>query len=178
MSRFGKSIGLSLITLVLTAHRLPAPIVEEEKPTPAPAPQQSEAPKRKHSARSTTTEQSSAQTETKTKAASAPVSRGPARFAGTWTGKVNQGLLGHVATSLTVDANASSVELSRNLGGSTRPATTNGSTLSWKSGVAGEINWTLTPNSDGQTAQVTMKGVMLNETTTFRRGKVVPSTSR
>ena len=171
MSRFGTSIGLSLITLVLTAHRLPAPIIEEERSTPAPAPQQSEAPKPKHSPRPTTTEQSSSPTETRAKPAPASASQGPARFAGTWTGKVNQGLLGHVATSFTIDSSANSVELSHNLGGGTKRATITGNSISWKSGVAGEVTWMLTPNSDGQTAQVNMKGTVLSDTTTFRRGQ-------
>jgi hypothetical protein len=169
MSRIAKSIGLSLIAFLLTTQRLPAPIVEEEKPTPAAEP--SEQPKRKRSTRSTTTEQSSAQTETRPKALPAPVAQGSARFAGTWIGKVNQGLLGHVSTTVTVDSNATSVELNRNLGGGNRPVTINGNTILWHSGVAGEVKWTLTPNSDAQTAQVTMKGMLLNDTMTFRRGQ-------
>jgi cytoskeletal protein RodZ len=176
MSRVAKLIGLSLVAFLLTAHRLPAPIVEEEKSTPAA--EQSEAPKRKRSTRSTTTEKSSAQTETRTQAAPAPVVQGPARFAGTWNGKINQGLLGHVPTSVTIDSNATSVELNRNLGGGNRAATTNGNSISWHSGVAGEITWTLIPNGDGQTAQVTMKGMLLNDTVTFRRGQTsLPSPS-
>lgn len=167
---------LTAALLLISAHRLPAPIVEQEEkpaPTATAAPEKSEAPKRKHSTKSASTEQSpSEQTETRTKkSASAPVSSGPARFAGTWSGKVNQGFLGHVASSITVDANAASVQLSHNLGGNTRPATISGNSLTWKSGVAGEITWTLMPNSDGQTAQVTMKGMVLNDTVTFRRSK-------
>ena len=152
------------LTMLVWVDRAPAPIVEEEKTTPAPA--QSEAPKRKHSAKSTT-ESSSAGTRTK----SPPTPQGPARFAGTWNGKVNQGLLGHIQSSVTVDANATSVALSHSLGGNTRPATINEKTITWKTGLAGEVTWTLTPNGDGQTAQVTMKGLMLNDTTTFRRGQ-------
>lgn len=158
---------------MLWVDRLPAPIVEEQKPTPTA--EHSEAPKRKRSTKSTTTEKSSAQTETRTQARPAPAAEGPARFAGTWNGKVNQGLLGHVPTSVTVDPTATSVELNRNLGGGTRPATINGNTISWHSGVMGEVTWTLTPNSDGQTAQVTMKGMLLNDTTTFRRGQTGPA---
>jgi hypothetical protein len=169
MSRFAKSIGLSLVAFLLTIHRLPAPIVEEEKP--APAAERPEAPKRKPSAKPATTEKSSAEPETRLKPAPAPVAQGPARFAGTWNGKINQGLLGHVPTSVTVNPTATSVELNRNLGGGNRAVTTNGNTISWHSGVAGEITWTLTPNSDGQTAQVTMKGMLLNDTITFRRGQ-------
>jgi hypothetical protein len=165
-----RRILLVAFAILMWANRSPAPIIEEEKPTPAP--QQSEAPKRKRSTKSSSNEESSSnQPETKAKQARAPAVQGTARFAGTWSGKVNQGWLGHVPSSLTVDANATSVELSHNLGGFSRPVTINGNTISWKTGVAGEITWTLTPNSDGQTAQVTMKGLMLNDTTTFRRGK-------
>jgi hypothetical protein len=92
-----------------------------------------------------------------------------------WSGKVNQGLLGHVPTSVTVDSTATSVELNHNLGGGTRPATINGNTISWHSGVMGEVTWTLIPNSDGQTAQVTMKGMLLNDSATFRRGQAGPA---
>jgi hypothetical protein len=167
-----------MAAVFLSVNRMPAPIVEEEKPTPSQAPQQPEAPKQKHSKRSTSSEESpSAQTVTKAKPAPAPVAQGPARFAGTWTGKVNQGLLGHVQSSVTVNANASSVELSHNLGGATRPVAINGNSITWKSGVAGEITWTLTPNSDGQTAEVTMKGLMLNDKITFRRGRAPAETS-
>src|SRR5713101_3175519 len=160
-------ILVTVVSILLWVDRLPAPIVEEEKPKPAA--EQSEAPKRKHSARSTSAAQSPAQTETKTKPAPAPAPalQGPARFVGTWTGKVNQGLLGHVQTSVTVNSNATSVELNHNLGGGTRPATINGNTISWHSGVMGDVTWTLIPNSDGQTAQVTMKGKLLNDSETF-----------
>jgi hypothetical protein len=94
-----------------------------------------------------------------------------------WSGKVNQGLLGHVPTSVTVDSTATSVELNHNLGGGTRPATINGNTISWHFGVMGEVTWTLIPNSDGQTAQVTMKGMLLNDSATFRRGQAGPALS-
>jgi len=168
-------ILVTVVFILLWVDRLPAPIVEEEKPTPTA--QQSEAPKRKRSKRSTTTEQPSAQTETRTQATPAPAAQGPARFAGMWNGKVNQGLLGHVPTSVTVDSTATSVELNHNLGGGTRPATINGNTISWHSGMMGEVTWTLTPNSDGQTAQVTMKGMLLNDSATFRRGQAGPALS-
>jgi cytoskeletal protein RodZ len=164
-----RCVLVTAVSILFWVDRLPAPIVEEEKSTPAP--EQSEAPKRKRSTKSTTAEKSSMQTETKTKVETAPVVQGPAKFAGTWTGKVNQGLLGHVPTTVTVDSNANSVELNRNLGGGNRKATINGNSISWHSGVMGEVTWTLTPNGDGQTAQVTMKGMLLNDTMTFRRAQ-------
>jgi hypothetical protein len=162
---------LVVVALLITAHQLPAPIVEpEEKPTPAP--EQSKAPKPKHSIKPEAAfeDQPSAKIEKRAQPTPRPAIQGPARFAGTWTGKINQGVLGHVKTSLTIDTNATSIQLSRNLGGSSKPLTVSGNTASWKSGAMGEIAWTLTPNSDGQTAQVTMKGLMLTDSATFRRG--------
>jgi len=175
MSR--RSILLFTVALLIAAHDLPAPIVEEEKPTPAPEQSQATKPKTKRPTKSAaiSEEQTPAKTEPRAKPPPQPASLGPARFAGTWTGKINQGVLGHVRTTLTIDSTATSFDLSHNLGGGSKRLTVNGNTASWKSGTVGEIAWTLAPNSDGQTAQVAMKGLLLNDTTTFRRGQpVVP----
>jgi hypothetical protein len=175
-----KTVLWALILFLLTAHRLPAPLVEEEKPTPVPEQSAAPKPKTKRPTKSAATseEQAPAKTEARAKPAPPPVSLGPARFAGTWAGRINQGALGHVRTSVTIDPTATSIELSHNLGGGSKRVTISGNTASWKSGAVGEIAWTLTPNSDGQTAQVTMKGLLLNDTTTFRRGQTpVPSPS-
>ena len=86
-------------------------------------------------------------------------------------GKISQGLLGHQQTSVTVDPTATSIELNRNLGGGSKPLTTNGNTISWHTGMLGEIAWTLTPNADGRTAQVTMQGLLMHDATTFSRGQ-------
>jgi hypothetical protein len=41
----------------------------------------------------------------------------------------------------------------------------------WKDGLFNEITWTFTPNSDGNTAQVTSKsGLGVNGNSTFHRG--------
>jgi hypothetical protein len=155
-------VFLTLFLLLATSHRLPAPIVETpEKSTPAPQEEQPAKPKPKRIKAKAAESESSGTSETRT---------APARFAGTWSGKISQGLLGHTATTLTVDPEATSVELSRNLGGGTRPITKSGNAISWHTGVVGEITWTLVPNGDGQTAQVTMKGLLVNDTATFRRG--------
>lgn len=163
-------VCVALAVLAITP-RLPAPIVETpESPTPAPEQSESPKPKPKHSTKTTPSDvDSSAKSETRPAATPKPTREGPAGFAGTWSGKISQGLLGHTPTTLTVNATATSVELSHNLGGGTRPVTLSGNTISWHTGIVGEIAWTLTPNSDGQTAQVTMKGLLVNDTTTFRR---------
>jgi TonB family protein len=171
MNKIGILFVLGLV--FVWVNRLPAPIIEEQqKPTPAPEQSEAPKPKAKHStkARPSDTE-SSIKSEARPAATPKPALEGPARFAGTWNGKVKQGVLGQIPSSVTVDPAATSVELSHNLGASRRPLTINGNTISWKTGVLGEVTWTLTPNSDGQTAQVTMKGLLLNDTTTFRRGQ-------
>lgn len=169
MSKPGILFVLGLV--FVWVNRLPAPIIEEQQ-KPTPAPEQSEAPKPKvkHSTKARISDiESSAKSETRPAATPKPALEGPARFAGSWSGKIKQGVLGHIPSSVTVDPTATSVELSHNLGGTKRPLTINGNTISWKTGVVGEVGWTLTPNSDGQTAEVTMKGLLMNDSTTFRR---------
>ncbi len=171
MTRRSLFLILWPLALILTATHLPAPIVETPE-TPTPAPEQSEAPKSKtkHSTKTRPSDfESSARSETRPAATPKPPREGPAGFAGTWSGKISQGVLGHTPTTLTVNAAATSVELSHNLGGGMRPVTLSGNTISWHTGIVGEIAWTLTPNGDGQTAQVTMKGLLVHDSTTFRR---------
>ena len=160
-------------------NRLPAPIVEEpQKPTPAAEQSEVPKPKAKHVTKARASDaESPAKSETRPATPSKPALEGPTRFAGTWSGKIKQGILGHVPSSVTVDPTATSVELSHNLGGGKRRLTTNGNTISWKTGMVGEVAWTLTPNSDGQTAEVTMKGILMNDSETFRRGQASPGSS-
>jgi len=51
-----------------------------------------------------------------------------------------------------------------------RPATVSGNTISWKSGIFNEIDWTLVPQGGGSTALVTSKsGLGVNGSSTFVR---------
>lgn len=177
MSRRLVVLLLCLVALLLTTLRLPAPILEEDKPTPPPQEEQAK-PKIKHTKKAKSEEHEATRTAAKAAEPKPEPLTGPARFAGPWTGKINQGLLGHVSSTLTVDSGASSVELSKNLGGGSRKATLTGDTLTWHSGMVGEISWTMTPNSDGQTAQVTMKGLLVHDTQTFHRGSAAASTAQ
>ena len=167
-------ICLAFCVLLAGSHRLPAPIIE-------PAGQ-------------TTGRGTASQTEIKAQnendgvrvlarkkagatSRSAPNAtlQGPARFAGAWSGQVNQGLLGHVIATFTVSPDATSVQISKNLGGGTREATMSGDTISWPTGALGGTT-TLTPNNDGQTAQVTLKGLFGSTTATLRRGSAPATT--
>jgi hypothetical protein len=176
MNRSVRVLFCLALVVLATTPQLPGPIVETpEKPTPAP--EQSEAPKIKvkHSTKARPTGvESSAKSETHPVATPKLALEVPARFAGTWSGKMSQGLLGHTQTTLLVDPDATSITLSHNLGGGSKPVATNGGTISWHSGVMGEIAWTLTPSDDGRTAQVTMKSLLVHDSATFRRG---PSTA-
>ncbi len=182
MKLLPRSLMLFAVIWLLMTQRLPAPIQEvSESPTPAPVSEMTATPIAKLKASKTkakAAETESAEKErssTKVAPISAPAHQGPARFAGTWSGKINQGLLGHTPTTLKVDSAATSVELSRNLGGGTRSVTSTGNTISWHTGIVGEIAWTLTPSGDGQTAQVTMKGLLVHDSATFRR-RLAPET--
>lgn len=157
---------LVALSILVAAHRLPAPIVEsEEKPTPAV--EKSEARKQKQSVKSrlNSTEREQAKIRPSPSTASIrPILQGPAKFAGTWTGTINQGILGNPQVKVIVNANAISVTHSSNLGGAmgTHAATINGNTLKWHTGWGwlNGLSWALTPNPDGQTALTTSKSLV------------------
>lgn len=160
-------ICLTFCVLLAGSHRLPAPIVET--PDQPPAVEQSIKPKLKHRTKTTQSEFSSREKAgAASRSAPAPSLEGPTRFAGAWSGQINQGLTGHVIATFTVSPDATSVQISKNLGGGTREATMSGDTISWPTGSLGGTT-TLTPNNDGQTAQVTLKGLFGNTTATMRR---------
>ena len=149
--------SLAAALVLIIAHRLPAPIVEEEKPTPVPAVEQSEAPKRKHhSTRSTSTEQSPAQT--KTKATPQPARNqptpNPRPFAGTWVGKSTGATRITIVVSPTQDS-----AVAKGVGGiwgdRGGPAIVQGNTLAWK--FLAE-KWVMVIAPDGKTAVVTDYG--------------------
>ena len=174
MSRELRILFTAALFVFITALRVPAPIVEEEKATPAPEAQAK--PQTKHSKKnkSEESEQEKPHPTKPPEPPKPPLPTGPARFAGPWTGKFTSGPLSHVPSTLTVDATASSIDLSQNLGGGSRRATATNDTLTWHAGILGEVTWTLTLNSDGQTAQVTMKGLFGHNSQTFRRGLAAP----
>lgn len=171
---------LALLSTLISAHRLPAPIVEpEEKPTPAA--EESEAPKRKHSTKPKTTSSDAEQAKAQPSPSAAParsLPSGPAKFAGTWSGRINQGIIGNIQIKLVINANATTVtdSSSSNFGGATHAAKLNGDTLQWHAGWLKEVTWTLTPNTDGQTAAITAKSPLgVNGSATFSRSQEAES---
>ena len=164
---------LPLITalLLITAHRLPAPIQEvQESPTPARA----EHAKPKKTQSKSKAVASEAKTKSALKSSAMPAPQGAARFTGTWTGTINQGMLGTPQVKIVVNSNATLVTHSSNLSGEmgTHAATINGDALKWHTGWgwANGLTWTLTPNTDGQTAVTTSKSlVAAHRPATFSR---------
>jgi hypothetical protein len=154
-------LALAIAWLWLSATRSPAPIIEPQE-QPKPATQQTSKPKPRLRT------QSSSPPQKKRQPSAVSSLEGPARFDGDWTGEIKQGFVGHVTAMFTVSADATSVQASQNMGGGTHPATMAGNTLSWSTGVL-SATASLTLNSDGQTAQFLLKGMMGHTTSTLRR---------
>ena len=156
------------VSIFAIAQRSPAPIVEQpENPTPA-----SEHEASKPSSKS---KRKNAEAAEENKPAESARPREPSkpreRFAGTWTGKINQGIFGDVLFTLTFAAGAAQVTEHTALGTYSHPVTSNGQTATWKTGLLNEVTWTFTPNGDGNTAHVTAKSAFgANGDSTFRRG--------
>jgi hypothetical protein len=144
------TLFFGVVLLLITAHRLPAPISEILE-SPTPAPEQSAKPKPKRTIKPKVTSESS-ESSTKRKTAlpaqSQPTpNRNP--FDGTWRGFL------HVADyTLIINVAGNTVtEKSAKWGTFTWPTTCDGKTIRWNDG--GSCAWTFTPNPDEKTALAT-----------------------
>jgi len=166
---------LIIALVVVTAHRLPAPIVETpEQPTPAPE-ESAQQPRSKHSPRSrpktkeneaTVKQQASASaTRIKTQAAI-----NQSRFAGVWTGTISVGILGTANETLAINSTGTVVREKNQFGAATHQATCDGTIVRFRAGAFGEIAFTFTPNADGQTAVASANSIFIsNPSVTFRK---------
>jgi hypothetical protein len=155
--KIGTRILVGSLLLLSTQHS-PAPIQESQE-TPSPSP----------TAQAAATS-SAAPNAT---AATAPSKQEAARFAGTWTGRIKFGNAGEVQLTLIINPQATSlIHKSERFGETAHPTSVNAGTLSWTAGVKNGNIWTLTPNSDGQTAVVKVKPLIGEEgTATFQRAE-------
>jgi hypothetical protein len=134
--------GLAL--LLITAHRLPAPIQEvQETPTATVA-------------------------ATPTPMA-ALTATGAARYAGTWTGKINMEKLGDVDVTLIINGAGTTAEVVSRVGAGRHGLRSDGKKVWWQSGAKNKIDWTLTLNPDGQTAAATRTFDRVTTSATFQR---------
>jgi len=168
---------LAILSILISAHRLPAPIVEEA--TPNPAPQESSQPKpRRTKARSATEgsenptqQQESAKEHGATKPyATKMVTPTQPKFAGTWSGTITEFVWGTFDLTLVVNAPGTSVISKSKFGTKPHTTTCDGQTVTWREGVFNEVVWTFTPNSDGMTAEITANSPLgIHSATTLRR---------
>ena len=170
-----RSVSLTLALLLITTHRLPAPIQEiPENPTPAPQESVSQQ-KPKHSAKSKPhAEQHEASTKrhesTQATQIKARKPENQSRCAGIWTGVLSFGILGTAEETLTIDSTGTVVVEKNQFGSATHPATWDGTTVTFQSGALNEIAFTLAPNADGQTAVVTANSLFIsNPGAAFRK---------
>ena len=170
-----RSISLTLALLLITAHQLPAPILEiPENPTPAPQESVSQR-KPKHSAKSKlNVEQREASNKRHESAQATRIKaqkpENQSRCAGVWTGVLSFGIVGTSDETLTIDPTGTVVAERNQFGSATHRATWDGATVSFQSGALNEIAFTLTPNADGQTAVVTANSMFIsNPGAAFRK---------
>jgi hypothetical protein len=170
---FGRLV-LIFWLLFLSSHRLPAPIVEEEKPTPAP--EQSVKPKPKRTVKPNIATEN-AQSSEKRKTISGPQNRAtPARtsFAGTWSGTMNITLFGNIGYTFLIDPAQTTVKMwgTNNPAEIPRtkfdlcPASISPDGISWNWSA---WKWTLKPYPDGKTALVKVAGPFQSGSAIFRR---------
>jgi outer membrane biosynthesis protein TonB len=186
----GFVLGVAL--LLITAHRLPAPISEIETPTPKPQPaakveEQTPAPAPQQSV---SAEKGSTTPTPAAKSTSAPKSRGTsktpqskahatptqivAKFAGTWTGVTHTFPWGDISKTITVDPTETKMTMLSSNGpdagklGTTR-AQQQGDTLVGNFGARGV--YSLTPLADGTTALVRLQAPFNDNTASYNRAR-------
>jgi len=166
---------LSVPRLLITAHRLPAPIQEE----PTPSPEQSAKPKLKRTSKPKVTSESS-ESSTKQQMPSPTPKIQPTqqkRFAGAWTGVLQTNLYA-IPETIIVDPTETKMTVTANDDGRTRTAAAarNGDTITATFGLWG--TYSLTPLPDGSTALLHYQNIMDDRTTSFHRTTVRPSTTK
>jgi hypothetical protein len=123
--------------LLITADRLPAPILEvPQSPTPGPTVAPAAQPR---------------------KSSSKPKSKpsGAAQFAGTWTGRITIGKFADTDVRLVISTDGRSVAQTSQAGVWTRPLAYDGKLLAWQTGSTDAVAWTLALNPNEQSALVT-----------------------
>ncbi len=142
---------LVALLLIVTTHKLPAPVSEIETPAPAH--------ERQAKAKKASSKPKSAESEAKAKSIQKP-SATPVRpkFAGVWTGTIESknplvGVGLHPATFV-VNGAENYVKETGPVGTFTHPASVNGNILTFTTGVFREITVTMTLMGNGRTGQV------------------------
>lgn len=143
---------LTVALLLITAHRLPAPISEIPE-SPTPAPEQSAKSKPKRTIKSKATSESSESSTSHQTPSPQPKSQATPtqpRFAGTWNGIMDCGIYGIIDHTIAITQDSMTVWQTKNpsVRGSGAPQIS-GDTITIRYDTC---YWTLTPNPDGKTA--------------------------
>jgi hypothetical protein len=166
-----KFIRLVAVTtaLLISAHRLPAPIQEvPESPTPAPS---TATPKSSPNARPSASVKARVKPQSTVVAPASARHAGP--YAGIWRGVITCSFWGNIEHRIVVDDTQKTMTVSRigsGAGGAngTAPASIGADGLTAQlPGLNG--TWSLRPNPDGKTAQVKLTGFMLGSSAVFSR---------
>ena len=146
-------IAAVVLLLAATTQRLPAPILEE---TPRTTPRRSPKTKLSENHKKMTSTKVTSPTPNPQLA-----QKSGHGCAGNWHGTLPFGMFGDITPTLTVNQDGNAVTESGGLVPTfTVPASNDGKTVSWRTGIAKELQWTLTPASDGKTAVVRVHGSM------------------
>jgi len=179
----------SLVLIVM--HRLPAPIVEEEKPVPAP--EQTAKPKSKRTVAKSETNRA----KTSARAAPTTIPARPKKFAGSWSGTMATIPWGNLPSVVTIDSTETMMAMSWYDGDepgnpkiyrhfkpspeserghvAAKPAYAvarlEGDTMTatFSAPLLGSSKWSITPNPDGTTARIRMQAFMNDFTAVFQR---------
>jgi len=141
--------------LLVSVHRLPAPISEVETPTPAP--EQRVKPKPKRTPNPKVTSEDSTREQTGSPSPKSQRVLNP--FDGTWVGTINIGYHGDVDYTITISGGGTIVRETTRFGTFIRNPMSDGRTLRWNWKITNSGVSTLTPNPDGKTALFTDKTV-------------------
>ena len=168
---------LGAVFLLITAHRLPAPIQEvPESPTPAPTVAPTAKPKPKLSPKPKPKAEAS---ESATSPSKRQVGPRTSRFAGKWVGTMPEVPWGNIATELIVDETGTTMqwqESGKQKG--TEKARLTGDTLQATFQVGVAATWSLTPQPDGATARVRLQAFMNDQTAVFHRTTSASSSTK
>jgi hypothetical protein len=138
------------VALFLSAHRLPAPIVEETSPSTTPAPAHSAKPKPTVKSKASESSGSSAKTQTSPVAPKTQPIANRNPFDGTWIGTLER----FYGDRTLVIIGQIIIEKGTQVGTHTWNTTRDGGSVRWSTPIG--CAWSLTPNADGNSAMVTV----------------------
>src|SRR5258708_17876578 len=164
---------LTIAVLLVTPHRLPAPI-QEVPESPTPAPERSEKPKPKRTVRPKATENPESSTRRQSPSTKPQMQATP--FAGMWSGTMNISFFGNIGYTFLIEPAQTTVKM----WGTNKPseiahakadicqASVGADGISWSWSA---WRWTLKPYPDGRSALVKVAGPFQNGSAIFERNK-------